>query len=512
MPVTGKNSTGKVYLIGAGPGDSGLITMRGWEILQKVDVVCYDALVDPLLIVTLPSHIEKVYVGKRAGQHSHDQRQIEEILIAFCTDGKTVARLKGGDPFIFGRGGEEALVLHEKGIAYEIVPGVTAATAATAYFGIPLTQRGIATSALLFTAHGKAGGLPKAESSIQNFGKLKNCTLAGYMGIGRIQQVVDSLILGGMEPETPAAIIERGATQSQRMVRAPLRELPKAATDAEMKPPGLIVVGHVTELHDKLDWYQKGPLHGKRVLVTRPVAQAKEMYTLLKEEGAYVIPAPTIQTFPDYDEVAWKNFEQLSASKLGWIVFTSVNGIRTFMDKLFLSGRDIRYLSKFKLAVLGQGSINALLEYGLQPDFTSSEALGEAMKRELTEDVQAGDWVVRVRGNLAPSRIEDSLTNHCADVLPLQTYRTDPVIPDEGMRKWVLDSPIDIATFTSGSTFNSFLEQWGEDAREILNKATIASIGPATSKVIGQAGYTVDIEANQHDVDGLVAAVLTKFL
>ena len=292
---------GKVYLIGAGPGDPRLITFRALELLTRSDVVCFDALVDPTIIASLPGKIERFYVGKRAGVHSMSQQEIEQLLITLARAGKTVARLKGGDPFVFGRGGEEALALRKAGVSFEIVPGVTAATAVTAYAGIPLTHRGMATWTILFTAHEAGGKDPEVQLPFNRLAALGQGTLAGYMGIRQVKTLCGQLIDGGMNPATPAAVIERGTTPAQRIVTATIETLEEEVKHSGIKPPGLIVVGETIRLRNALDWYSKGPLAGKRVLVTRPASQAGKMYEQLRELGASVVPAPSILVENHYD-------------------------------------------------------------------------------------------------------------------------------------------------------------------------------------------------------------------
>ncbi len=501
-----EETKGKVYLIGAGPGVAELITWRGLELLATADVVCFDALVDPTLVVTLPPTIERIYVGKRAGQHSKPQDEITQLLVKLASEGRTVARLKGGDPFIFGRGGEEARELVKAGIPFEIVPGVTAASAATAYCGIPLTCRGEVTVASLFTAHEDPD---KDEAKRLNYHRLAELdgTLAGYMGIARLPQVVELLITGGRDPETPAAVIERGATPAQRMVKAPLKDLPAEVEKAGLKPPALIVVGKTVAMSEGLQWYRPGPLAGKRVLVTRPADQAGPMYNALKKLGAWVVPAPAIRTQNHLDLKGWESFNNL-LEKPGWLVFTSENGVRFFMRNLFRIGGDIRILGMFRIAVIGAGTKRALGEMGVQADFVPSTFTGKTLGEELGKHIIRGDNVVRVRGNLGEPVVETLLDQAGAKVLPLQVYVTETAPLDDGVRAWVREAPLDYVTFTSGSTATSFVEQWGDEGRELVDGAKVVSIGPMTSNVVRELGFQVDLQAEPHDVEGIVATIL----
>ncbi|MDP8208433.1 MAG: uroporphyrinogen-III C-methyltransferase [Candidatus Electryonea clarkiae] len=501
--------SGKVYLIGAGPGEPGLITYRGLEVLASVDAVCYDALLDPTLIITLPSHIERYYVGKRSGKHSQSQGNIENLLIRLAREGKNIARLKAGDPMIFGRGGEELEALKDAGIPYEIVPGVTAATAVAAYAGIPLTHRDYASWTTLFTAHEST----EKENSDMLFpydrlASMGDGTLVGYMGIKRLAKVVEELIEGGMSPETPSAIIERGATQAQRIIGSPLIDLPQAAENAGVEPPGLIVIGKVVGLSEKLSWFESAPLSGKRVLVTRPASQAGSMYELLRINGASIVPAPSIRTESFVDNRAWDSFFE-KKSEGGWIVFTSENGVRYFVQQLFQHQHDWRTLGNFKIAAIGTGTAKAMREIGLKADFIPSKFTTDTLAGELALIVEKDENVIRVRGNLGEPNVEESLEKSGANVLPLQVYETIIAQLDDGIRAWVNEAPIDIITFTSGSTATSFIEQWGrEEAIRIASKAVIASIGPFTSDVVRSIGFEVTIEAETHSIEGIIDAIL----
>ncbi len=498
---------GMVYLIGAGPGTAELITYRGLEALSACDVVCFDALVDPTLVVTLPPHIERHYVGKRAGRHSMKQPEIEELLVRLAKDGHTVARLKGGDPFIFGRGGEEAIALAEAGIPFEIIPGVTAASAATAYAGIPLTHRGLATIASVFTAHEDPDKDPEKALDYKHLAQLGG-TLAGYMGVTRLPQVVEQLIAGGRDPQTPAALIERGATPAQKMVRATLNTIVSEAEKAGIKPPALIVVGDTVGLSETLHWYEPGPLAGKRVLVTRPADQAGPMYRELTRLGAWIVPTPSIRTMQHLDMQGWQHFNE-NLDKTGWLVFTSENGVKFFVRNLLRLGGDLRLLGMYHIAVIGAGTQRALAEIGLKAELVPEKFTGKTLADQLATKLEPGTYVIRVRGNLGEPAVEEILANAGAEVLPIQVYVTETAPLDDGMRAWVEEAPLDYITFTSGSTAKSFVEQWGqEQAMALANDARVISIGPVTSEVVRELGFTIHCEAEQHDVEGVIQAVL----
>ncbi len=502
------NEKGKVYLVGAGPGDPGLITKKGYDTLRKVDVVCYDALVDPTIVATIPDSIEKLYVGKRAGRHSKPQDEIETLLVELAFSGKNVARLKGGDPFIFGRGGEEAIALKKAGISFEVIPGVTAATAATAYAGIPATHRGLATWTLLFTAHEADGKNQEALLHYDKLASLGDGTLIGYMGIRQLPNLVNQLVEGGLDPQTPAAIIERGSTPAQRVVRDKLEKLPESVKNAGVKPPGLIVIGKTTDLSGKLDWYNKGVLAGKRILVTRPSSQADPMYERLGQLGASVIPAPSIKINESFDQDGWDHFRKQN-NEGGWIVFTSENGVNYFVKQLFDEGMDWRALGTLKIAVIGAGTERAMFEVGLKADFKPSVFTVKQLAAELTPKLEAGEIVFRIRGNLADNTLEDAATDDGAKVYPIEVYNTVTADLDDGVRTWVEEAPVDVITFTSGSTVTSFVEQWGKDkSLEIAENAAVVSIGPSTSRLAESEGFKVSIEAKPHSVEGIIDAIL----
>lgn len=505
--------TGKVLLVGAGPGDPRLITWRGLEALASADAVCYDALVDPTLIATLPPSVERHYVGKRAGGHSMPQDEINALLVRLAREGKVVVRLKGGDPFIFGRGGEEALALREAEVPFEVVPGVTAASAATACAGIPLTHRGASAFALLFTAH-ETPGKPAGEAEVPHdlLARAGEGTLVGYMGVRRLNELVKSLLDNGMDPSTPAALIERGSTPRQKQVSAALAELPRAAEEEGIQPPALFVAGRVVRLAGVLSWKGAGPLGGRRILVTRPCDVAGEIYDLLAREGAEVVPAPAILTEAREDPEGWARLREVLPAG-GWLIFTSEAGVRFFFARFRRIARDLRALAAMRIAVLGRGTASALAERGLAADFQPSESLTKVLARELASRVRPGEWAVRVRGDLADETVEDALARSGAEVLPLAVYRTRTAPLDEGVRAWVAAGPIEAVTFTSGSTVRGFFEQWGEKgARELLADAAVASIGPVTSAALGERGVEVDVEAERHDVPGIVTALVKHLL
>jgi len=503
---------GKVYLVGAGPGDPGLITVRGRQLLDECDAVVYDRLVPLELVVSLPARVERHYVGKISGKHALDQSQINELLAQLARQGLKVVRLKGGDPLVFGRGGEEALHLKECGVPFELVPGVTAGLAASACCGIPVTHRGRSVQVIMVTAH-EAPDKQELQVSWDWLAQSRGGTLVGYMGVTQLPYVVERLLAGGMDPATPAAMIERGATPRQRIVSGTLVDLPRRVQEAAISPPALFIIGDVVALHRELEWVQPGVMAGLKVMVTRPSDQAGEMYALLRGLGAYVLPCPTIATREQDDQAAWEALAPLFGERTphppGWLILTSENGVRYFL-KQFLKRYDYRALAAFRLAAVGAGTDRELAARGLKADFIPSRATTEALGRELAARMAAepSGPVLRVRGNLGDDHVERALASAGARVHVLPVYATFTASWDAGLHTHLDRNPPDVITFTSGSSCSGLVDLLGSDrARELADRALIASIGPTTSRVIREAGLKVDLEAETHSVPGLVAAL-----
>ncbi len=510
--MSNPENVGKVYLVGAGPGDPGLITWRGIEVLGLADVVCIDQLVDPTIIATLPSDVERYFVGKYAGNHTLPQNEIEDIMIKLAKDGKNVVRLKGGDPFVFGRGGEEAIALKNAGIPFEVVPGVTSAVAAAAYAGIPITQRELSTFAMLLTAHESPD---KEESAAtvpyEQLAKLEGGTFAGYMGVKTLPRIAGGLIKNGMDKDIPAALIERGTTGAQKTVISTLENLAEDGKKAGIKPPAMFVIGDVVGLSEKIDWFDPGPLAGKRVMVMRPADQATHYYDRLRKLGASVIPAPSIWTKENFHSIEWAKVLEIGNETSGWIVFTSENGVRYFFNHLFKMGCDIRWMGSWKIAAIGLNTEKALKKFALRADFIPSKSTSLVLAEEFPELLKEEDFVIRVRGNLGDQKIEKAINESGSKAISLEVYETVTSKLDETVRAWVAQAPIDILTFTSGSTFISFIEQWGDEGREMLKSVPIASIGPATSAIIREAGYEIAVQAEVYNIDGLAEALVKYF-
>ncbi|MBC8205344.1 MAG: uroporphyrinogen-III C-methyltransferase [FCB group bacterium] len=508
--------TGKVFIVGAGPGDPELISVKGKRILEECGAVVYDRLIPMELVVALPKRVRRIYVGKSAGKHSKSQDEINIMLAELAEEGLNVVRLKGGDPFIFGRGGEEALYLRNKGIPFEVIPGITAGAAAPAYAGIPVTHRNKAVFTIFLTAH-EADEKEEAQIPWQWLSQVRNGTIAGYMGVKRLSAVTGNLIEGGMPVNTPAAVIEKGTTGLQKSVIGTVSDIAEKAEKAQILPPALFVIGEVVELSKEIAWRIPGVLAGKRVMVTRPASQAALMYASLRQLGAEVLPLPAIEIEEYNNEDNWKEvYQQIRISHKSyqdWIIFTSENGVRYFLSQLGQHAMDSRDLCDFMIAVVGTGTEAALNDIGLSADFVPTKATVAALAEELIEEM--GEFpgrVIRVKGNLGEPIIEDTLKSQGYNVIPLQVYSAITAEWDEGMFTLLEDNPPDLITFTSGSTVKGFFEILGEErAKDTARRAVIASIGPMTSQTLREYNIDVEIKAEVHSVPGLIDAVKRYF-
>ncbi|MBA4416967.1 MAG: uroporphyrinogen-III C-methyltransferase [Syntrophus sp. (in: bacteria)] len=488
---------GRVYLVGAGPGDPKLITVRGLELIRKADSIIYDYLANTSLLGYARKDAELVYVGKQASRHALSQDKINTLLVQKAHEREVVVRLKGGDPFIFGRGGEEAAFLVENGIDFEIIPGITSAIAVPAYAGIPLTHRGYASSAAFITGHEDEG---KANSAIK-WHELANGvdTLVFLMGIKNLEEIKTRLIKEGRDPQTHACVIQWGTLSRQKVVTGSLQEIDFLAQQAGIEPPGIILVGDVVALREKLRWFEKRPLFGKKVAVTRAPHQSMKLGELLSEKGADVIYIQTIEvTTIEPNKKLSEAIERIK--EYYCIIFTSVNGVSVFFDSLFENGKDTRALGGAKVLPIGTATAALLKSRGIVPDFmpeyfTSEGIIGVLEKME-----------IKGRKFLLP-RAEDARDvivkyikeqgGQC-DVIPV--YRT--TLPENPVS--LIEKP-DIITFTSSSTVTNFITLYGKD---VLENACIASIGPITSETLEQYQIKADIEASQYDIDGLVDAIV----
>lgn len=503
--------SGKVYLVGAGPGDPGLITVRGKSLLEKADAVVYDYLANPKLLQLAPADAELYYVGKKGGaKHSHTQEEINGILVKLVKEGKRVVRLKGGDPFIFGRGGEEIEVMADQGMAFEVVPGVTSATAAATYAGIPITHRGYTATVAFLTGHEDP---TKAASNI-DWAKLSTGagTLVVYMGIKNLPNIVEKLLKYGRSPKTPVAVVRWASTPRQRSVVGTLDTITQIVADAGIKAPALIVVGEVVSLRDKLDWYEKRPLFGRRILVTRTRQQASTLVAGLEEQGAECFECSTINIQPleNYDEIDGE-LERLK--EYHWILFTSINGVKYFFDRLHKKGMDARDLKGPDIACVGRATADLLFTYGINADLIPSTFTGEGLAESLLDLGVEGRNILIPRAKVGYELLPETLRGAGAQVSVVPVYQTFPESACMDMvREKLRAGELDILTFTSSSTVRNFISMFGEEGREelfkLLKGVKLAAIGPVTGKTLRDNGLPVDVEAKEHTIDGLIEAIV----
>lgn len=495
---------GRVYLVGAGPGDPGLITVRGRDLLAAADVIVYDYLASPKLLECAKCEAERIYVGKQAGAHTLGQDGINELLIAKAREGAAVVRLKGGDPFVFGRGGEEALALAAAGIDFEVVPGVTAGVAAAAYAGIPVTHRGLSAGVALLAGHEAAD---KNESG-PDLAALAawTGTLAFYMGVRNVDRICRELMAHGMDPATPAAMIRWGTTARQQVVAGTVGDLADRVREAGLQPPALIVIGRVVALREELAWFERRALLGRRVVVTRARRQASRLVERLEELGAEVIELPTIRIDPPEDPGPLRQVVR-SAGAFEWVVFTSVNAIEAVFDALDSAGLDARAMAGCKVCAIGPATADSLAQRGLRPDLMPATFDGQALADALAAcgDL-AGARVLCPRSDIAPPDLPDALRAGGAEVVEVVAYRTVPQAVEPADIEELLSGPPAWFTFTSSSTVRNFFA--AVRGRIDPQAVRAASIGPATSKTLREFGITPAVEADPHTIDGLVDAIV----
>lgn len=506
-----KIKTGVVYLIGAGPGDPGLITVRGRELLFSCDAVIYDHLVADELIIQVRPEVELHYVGKKAGDHPVPQEKINELMLRLARGGKNVARLKGSDPLVFGRGGEEAKFLKEHGIKFEIVTGVTSGIAAPAYAGIPCTDREKASFVLFVTGH-KSSQKLKSAVPWEWVAKAQGGTLVIYMGVGEIENISHRLIKYGLSPDTPAAVIERGTYPSQRVVISDVQKMAGVVQANNIQPPALFVIGQVVDLRPWLEWFDHCPLCGVRVMVTRPADQAADLYKKLRELGAEPMPYPTIATEPNLDMSGWEAFKNIT-TRNNWLIFTSENGVRYFFDQYSSHFCDIRRLAGFKIAAIGQGTESALARYHLAADFVPIKFTVNDLASEFTKkhNITKAN-IIRIRGNLANDTFENETIKAGAKVTPITVYNTfHPNWPD-GMKEKLFEHPPHAIMFTSGSSVRGLFHNLNKDeVYQLTKNAGVFSLGPMVSQIIEEHGLKITAQADEYTIDGLIKILQDHF-
>jgi uroporphyrinogen III methyltransferase/synthase len=496
-----------VYLVGAGPGDPGLITVKGMECIKKADVLVYDRLASSRLLTYARPDVELIYVGKSPDRHVLKQDEINQVLVDKAKENKVVTRLKGGDPFVFGRGGEEAEVLLEHGIPFEIVPGITSAISVPAYAGIPVTHRDFTTSFAVITGNED----PTKDESTIAWDKIATGvgTLVFLMGMGNLPKIVSKLIENGCSQNTPIALIRWGTRPEQQTLVGTLADILQRSEEAGFKNPAIIIVGEVVTLRQKLQWFENKPLFGKRVLVTRSRHQASDFANKIDELGGEPFEFPTI----DIDEPDYVEMDQAigKVNEYNWIIFTSVNGVQSFFNRLFKLGKDVRSLQNAAICAIGPKTKEALEEKGLQVDYLPGEYRAEAIIAGLEGKIKPGDKVLLPRADIARKILPNTLKEMGAAVDDVVAYVTKKSAANSQLlREMLLNKEIHIITFTSSSTVKNFVELLGvakEELASLLEGVFVASIGPITSTAAEELGIKVDAEAKEYTIDGLIDVI-----
>ena len=495
--------------MGAGPGDPALATLKAVECLRQAEVVIYDYLASERLLEFASPEAERIYVGKKAGDHAMDQEQINSLLVKKGRQ-SVVVRLKGGDPFIFGRGGEEALALREAGVKFEIVPGVTSAIAVPAYAGIPLTHRGLAVSVAFVTGH----EMPGKETSDIQWDRLATGvgTLVFLMGVKNLKFITSQLIAHGRAAETPVAIIRWGTTADQQTVTGTLSDIAQIAEEAAIKPPAIIVVGEVAGLRQHLNWFEERVLFGKTIVVTRAREQASDFRLLLENKGAHCFEFPTIEVVPP---TSWgpldKAIEKLA--QYDWVLFTSVNGVRFFFQRLEERGADVRALHGIRIGAIGPKTAASLAERGLRLDLVPPEYRAEAVIEAMGGEEVRGKKFLLPRASKAREILPEKLEEMGGQVDVVPVYETIlPAERSEEIQGLLKKGEISCVTFTSSSTVENFAAMFpDEDLPALVAKAAIACIGPITADTARDHGLEVDIMPAEYTVEALAAKIVDYF-
>jgi len=500
---------GKVYIVGAGPGDPGLITVKGLDCIKQADVIIYDRLIGESLLRAASPNAEKIYVGKGRNCHAKEQTDINQLLITKAEEGKIIVRLKGGDPFVLGRGGEEAEALTMNHIPFELVPGISSSLAVPAYAGIPVTDRRMASSFTVITGHED----PQKDKSNIAWDKIStgSDTLVFLMGMENMAYIVDQLIRNGRTSSTPVAVISHGTSPEQQTVVGTLGDIISRTEKENFQPPAIIVVGKVVQLRDSLRWFDNRPLFGKRILVTRAAHQANELSELLLQYGAAPVEMPVIKIEPP---PAWKELDQaiLNLKNYHWIIFTSVNAVEVFYERLYTLNLDTRQFAGIQVGAIGSATGEALEQRGLRPDYipetyTSQGFLAGLKKRDIS-----GRHVLLPRADIAGNELAEGIARLGAEIHQVTAYQTTVTTEATSRGKqMLLEGEIDVVTFTSASTANNLLAIMDHEWK-IINNVITACIGPNTAAALTEKGLKADIVASKHTIPGLVEAVEQYFL
>jgi len=525
---------GKVYLVGAGPGDIGLLTIKGLKCLRKADVVIYDFHLNAQVLNYINHNAEFIYAGKRGGHHTLTQDEINTILVRKAKEGRTVCRLKGGDPFIFGRGGEEAEALSKERIEFEVVPGISSSVAAPAYAGIPLTHRLYSSSFAVIPGYEDA---TKKESTI-DWSKLSTGvgTLVFLMAVKNVDLIAQKLIENGRPPDTPVAVIRWGTRPDQKTIVGTLESIAELVKEKHIKPPAVMIVGEVVKLRETLKWYEKKQLFGYRILVTR---EHMEGFERLEELGAEIIEFPTIEIVPpgSYEEID-SSIKKITS--YDWVVFTSRNGVKYFFRRFFEKDKDIRELKGIKICAIGTKTAEEIKKYGIRVDLIPDEFHAEGLIDSFMRLSSLNN--ASPNAPVTPGRAEESRTSEkrsqkpglltgmrfllpraekAREIFPEKiralggeidvpaAYRTvKPESRGKRLRRFLREGRISVATFTSAATFHNFREIMGDDADEQLKGVSIAAIGPVTAKAVEKAGFHVDIMPRQATIEAMVEEII----
>lgn len=495
--------SGKVYLVGGGPGDVGLLTLKGKATLERADAIVYDFLANEDVLGFARPDSEKVCVGKRPGEKTVPQEEINQLLVSKAAEGKIVVRLKGGDPFIFGRGGEETLALARAGIPFEVVPGISSGFAAPAYAGIPLTHRNLSSSVTFLTGHED----PTKSSRSVDWSKLATGTgtLVLFMGVRNLAEISSALINGGRDPNAPVAVIRWGTRATQQTVTGILADV--ATKASEIEAPAVIVIGEVVRLREELNWFERLPLFGRRIVTTRTREQSKALRNAIEELGAEAVEIPAIEI---RDPQSWQPMDDAISrlKEFDYLVFTSANGVKQFLRRLQSRGRDVRDLKGLQIGVIGPGTAAELAKVGIRADFMPEEYRAEGLIEFFKSiDINGKSFLIP-RARVAREILPLALKQRGAYVEVVESYETvQPQLASGELERLLTPSP-DAITFTSSSTVTNFLRLLDDHhRREVLEKIAIASIGPITSETIKRHGLQVSIEARESTIPGLVQAL-----
>lgn len=499
--------SGKVYLVGAGPGDPGLITVKGMRCLEQAQVVVYDRLLDPSLLESAPLSAEKIFVGKERGRQALTQDEINALLVKQALSGKVVVRLKGGDPFVFGRGGEEALALVEHRISFEVVPGITSAIAAAAYSGIPITHRKVATC---FTVVSGSEDPSKPESVIPWDVLAKTGgTLVVLMGWAALESIMETLQQSGMPPETPVALVQWGTWNRQRTVTGNLSNAVATGKEAGLTPPVIAIIGEVVNLREQLAWFDRRPLFGKRVLVTRSRTQASNLSAQLEDLGAETVELPSIEIV-DLDDYSQLDEAVTRLKDFGWIFFNSSNAVEAVFQRLACQNLDSRAFATAKIGAIGPATSKALAQRGINPDFVPTRSVSEEVVQELSGRDWQGVSVLLPGSDIGRDVLAAGLTDLGAKVERISAYRTVTPQGASHLARQTLKEGVDVVTFTSSSTVRNTLDILEGD-KQYLEASLIACIGPITAATAQELGLRVDLVADEHTVEGLIESLVRQF-